>query len=210
MFSTLGDDALERIAQRITVVHLTAGQTLFSRGDEPDAAFLVVEGEIIVEVFSSGGRALRLAALGRGELFGELAALDGGHRTADARSGSACTLYRIAQAALLELATTQAAFSHALTLSVIARLRSTNHHIETVVWETIRSRLASLLLELCVDESYVKITQFALAEELSVTREKVNIRLQEFQKAGALKTGRGHVEILDRNILRTFVNPNDH
>lgn len=209
-FATLDDETVAWVAQQASVVELSEGQTLFSRGDTPDAAFLLMHGSILVEVYSSEGRALRLAGLQPGELFGELAVLDGGSRTADARAKVDSTLYRFSRPVFQQLSKHQAAFSHALTLSVIGRLRATNEHVETVVWRTIRSRLASLLLALSNTQDEVAITQFELADELSVTREKVNVRLREFHRAGMIETGRGHIRIVDRQALLNCLDETDH
>lgn len=201
LFSCLDMAVLHRVAKEAKAVHIAPDEVLFSRGDEADAAYIVTRGAMAIEVMSVDGRALRLATLHRGELFGELALVDGGTRTADARSQETTELIRLEKADFQRLAQEEAGFAHALTVSVVNRLRATNNHVESVVWQTIRSRLAALLLSLAGDGDQIKITQFELADRLSVTREKVNTRLSELQKAGAIETGRGSILVKDASVL---------
>ena len=84
LFGSLGQ------ADRLTVaghMHRTAykqGQTIFFRGDPGSEVYLVVEGSVRLSVFSSDGRTLSFKHANAGEVFGEIACLDGGARSADA------------------------------------------------------------------------------------------------------------------------------
>ena len=51
-----------------------AGERLFEQGDEGDAAFIVLDGEVDVLVPAEGGEQ-SVAVLGKGEIFGELAVI---------------------------------------------------------------------------------------------------------------------------------------
>jgi CRP/FNR family cyclic AMP-dependent transcriptional regulator len=61
-----------------------AGQAIFARGDSGTDIYLVTEGRVRLSVLSAEGRELSFSYAGPGDLFGEIAALDGGGRTADA------------------------------------------------------------------------------------------------------------------------------
>ena len=63
---------------------LDAGEMLFARGDPGNEIYLVVEGRIRISVLSSDGRELSFAHAVPGDVFGEIAALDGSPRSADA------------------------------------------------------------------------------------------------------------------------------
>jgi CRP/FNR family transcriptional regulator, cyclic AMP receptor protein len=82
------------------VVSLAAGDAVYSAGDAGDALFVVEEGA--VELLAAGDR--RLAVLGRGDVFGEGAVLDGRPRDETARALTACRLVRIDAATLGALA----------------------------------------------------------------------------------------------------------
>ncbi|MFQ5566162.1 MAG: cyclic nucleotide-binding domain-containing protein, partial [Paracoccaceae bacterium] len=51
-----------------------AGERLFEHGDEGDAAFIIIDGEVEVLVPAEGGEQ-SVAVLGQGEIFGELAVI---------------------------------------------------------------------------------------------------------------------------------------
>ena len=55
---------------------------MFHEGDSSDACYIVRSGELRVTREHSDGRAIALATLGPGDIFGELAMLDGGTRSA--------------------------------------------------------------------------------------------------------------------------------
>jgi CRP-like cAMP-binding protein len=81
-------------------VSLAPGEDAYREGAAGDALFVIEEGE--VELLAAGGR--RLAALGRGDVFGEGAVLDGRPREETARAVSACRVLRIDAATLAALA----------------------------------------------------------------------------------------------------------
>ena len=72
------------------VVTLQPGAIAYRKGDPGDALYVVEEGE--VELLDG---ARLLTVLGRGELFGEGAVLDGGARDHTARAVTSCRLVRI-------------------------------------------------------------------------------------------------------------------
>ena len=59
------------------------GATIFFEGDPGDAMFIVESGSVQIVKAVEGG-SIRLAILGDGELFGEMAIIDGGKRMASA------------------------------------------------------------------------------------------------------------------------------
>lgn len=99
---------------------IAAGEAVFSCGQPGDSAYVVESGR--VEVLAADGR--RLAELGIGALFGEVALLDHQARTATVRALEATTLLRIERdhvQALLKR--TDPVVRHLLTL-LLARFRS--------------------------------------------------------------------------------------
>ena len=87
MFAELGTDELSRISGLCHTQHLAVGERLFQKADPGDALFAVRRGQIRIETGASDGSRLTLNLMGPGDLFGEVAALDGQSRTADATAG---------------------------------------------------------------------------------------------------------------------------
>src|ERR1700760_5002102 len=81
MFSEIGADELQRLASLCHTRHLDTGEMLFQKGDPGDALFGVRRGQIRIETGAADGSRLTLNFLGPGDLFGEVAVLDGKSRT---------------------------------------------------------------------------------------------------------------------------------
>jgi len=77
-------DALAALAQEEV---FQKGQTVFRERDPGGKLYLVLTGVVDVSKTASGGAMMPLARLGRGEILGEIAAFDGGPRSATAVAG---------------------------------------------------------------------------------------------------------------------------
>lgn len=86
LFEHLGEDDRARLAESIRVKVLKAGETLFRTGDPGEALFIVLDGEIELFIRDNAGQKIPLTIAGPGQLFGELALLDRGPRTATAEA----------------------------------------------------------------------------------------------------------------------------
>jgi CRP/FNR family cyclic AMP-dependent transcriptional regulator len=84
MFELLDVDDREALAKVIDEEKLLAGQTLFQAGDPGESLFIVQSGEIELFIKDTAGQKIVLTTAGPGDLFGELAMLDSGPRTATA------------------------------------------------------------------------------------------------------------------------------
>ena len=82
LFADLEEGELERFSRVAVPRSFPAGTRVFHEGDHSDACYIVREGSFRVTREHSDGRAITLATLGPGEIFGELAMLDGEIRSA--------------------------------------------------------------------------------------------------------------------------------
>ena len=86
LFADLEEAELERFSHVAVPRSFPAGTRVFHEGDRSDACYIVREGSFRVTREHSDGRAITLATLGPGEVFGELAMLDGDTRSASAEA----------------------------------------------------------------------------------------------------------------------------
>ena len=86
LFAALGAEELELLAQAVDVKSLEPGQALFAAGDVGDAMYIVASGEVEISVVDRAGQKIVLTVRHRGDVFGELAMLDAGPRTATAKA----------------------------------------------------------------------------------------------------------------------------
>src|SRR6478752_6631874 len=95
LFGALSDDVLDYLSTLLTVETPPAGATLFREGEDANAMFVVISGE--VEVLKRSKRAVeaRVAVLGPGDWFGEMSIVDIQPRSATVRALAPGRLIRI-------------------------------------------------------------------------------------------------------------------
>ncbi len=74
-------------------------ELIFRQGERGDCAYLIRDGKVDISVLNRGERVL-VATLGAGEVFGELALIDGSPRSASATTSSGCELVVITASVL--------------------------------------------------------------------------------------------------------------
>jgi CRP/FNR family cyclic AMP-dependent transcriptional regulator len=84
LFEHLGPEDRERLAEAVDLRRLRAGETLFQAGMPGESLYIVRSGEIELFVKDNAGQKIVLTIARPGEIFGELALLDRGPRTATA------------------------------------------------------------------------------------------------------------------------------
>ena len=84
MFQDVPAAQLDALARQAKMRKLGPRELLFAKGDPGDSMYLVVSGRVPVGVVSVDGREVTYALIGPGQMFGEIALLDGGPRSADA------------------------------------------------------------------------------------------------------------------------------
>ncbi|MEX0660050.1 MAG: cyclic nucleotide-binding and patatin-like phospholipase domain-containing protein [Egibacteraceae bacterium] len=80
LFSGLDDDVTDRIVDAVEWVTVPAGRAVFEQDDDPDGAYVVLSGRLRILHTDGGGAITTIGQVGRGELLGEMALLDGGTR----------------------------------------------------------------------------------------------------------------------------------
>ncbi|HVA75473.1 MAG TPA: cyclic nucleotide-binding domain-containing protein [Acidimicrobiales bacterium] len=118
MFSSLNRKELSLVARAVDVVTVDAGSEIVTEGSTGHEFFLILDGEAVVK---RGGR--KIATLGPGNYFGELALLDRGPRSATIVAGSDLKLAVLGQREFMGLLDQVPALSHKLLVSMATRLR---------------------------------------------------------------------------------------
>jgi CRP-like cAMP-binding protein len=100
LFGALSDDVLEYLAKLLTVETPPAGATLFREGEDANAMFVVINGEVEVLKKSKRSVEARVAVLGPGDWFGEMSIVDIQPRSATVRALAPSRLLRVTSADL--------------------------------------------------------------------------------------------------------------
>lgn len=203
LFRVLPKAEREALADGASIVNMDADTTVFFRGDAPDHVFLILEGNVAVESMSNQGKTIAITSLGIGEVFGEMAILDGRDRSANIRTLEPSCFLLIGMARFRALLRDNPDFSFEVVQDLVRRLREADEQLEAIMFLPLKRRLADLLVRLFQAQGpELKITQADLAYRLTATREKVNVNLQILQDLGAIRLGRGRVTLVDEQVLR--------
>ena len=123
-FSSLTPEELNQLSSLATSLSLGPGAVVFREGDPGDALFVVVTGLVRILVSTTSGEIL-LNTLGPGDIFGEIAVLDGRGRTATVTTGPATELVRIGRQEFLEFLEDFPRYATTLVHILASRVRST-------------------------------------------------------------------------------------
>src|SRR5437762_4193887 len=80
----LPDQLIEQLAARAHVKRYKKGETIMTRGDDGDNLMIVLAGRAKISNITSDAREIVLNFLGKGDVVGEFAILDGAPRSANA------------------------------------------------------------------------------------------------------------------------------
>ena len=217
LFAGLDADLLRRLAALSETMTLARGDVLFYQGDEGDALYGIFDGSIRICLTSPDGKEYTINLMESGDVFGEIALLDGLPRTADARAGRDSRLLRIPRRAFLDLMEQETRLMRHVVDMLCERIRVAEITLAGwvdrrrdhggVAFLDLRARLAKRLLDLSlshgVDEGSgirigLTLTQTDVAQMLGVTREAVNKQIQTLVRGGLISMERGTITILAR------------
>ena len=213
LFSELSREELERISRVSVARSFPAGVRVFHEGDHSDACYLVRKGDLRVTREHSDGRAIALATLGPGDIFGELAMLDGEARSASVETLSDSELLALPAADVRRLLADHPGISVKLIAALTRRLRETNERVARQSFQTVPSRVAGVLTQLIAEESAstgrqgitIRMTQADLAQLAGTSRESVSRFLATLERAGVVQVGRGRVTVVEPRRLRAYI-----
>ncbi len=196
LFADLNSADLGQVALLIHERVFEPGQLIFARGDPGQDVYLVAEGRVRLSILSEDGRALAFSHASRGQIFGEIAALDGGTRSADATALSRVHALVLARTALNQLIASHPQIAMAAIALLCKRVRATSDQLEGVVLNPIEVRLAKLLMHTLrvrelLGNTHVRIdlgiSQSEVALLIGTSRQSVNTALTALENQGVLR-----------------------
>ena len=205
VFAVLSEDRRRYLAKAGAPIRMEPGAQLFLAGDEADAVYVVLSGEVDISVRTEDGRDVWLAKLGAGALVGEMGVLDGGARSADVRAVPRTELWRIGRHAVIETLREEPSSALELLAMMARRLRMTDLLLQEMALLDLGGRLARLLLE--ADGPTVALSQGEMARLIGASRERVNRKLAQWRAEGWIDVGVYGVKVLNRASLASSASP---
>jgi CRP/FNR family transcriptional regulator, cyclic AMP receptor protein len=213
LFSELSPQELDRIARVAVRRSYPKGVRVFHEGDRSDACYIVREGRLRVTREHSDGRAIALATLDAGDIFGELAMLDRGERSASVETLTDCELLALPASDFRRVVGEHGDIAEKLIIALTRRVREMNERIARQSFQTVPSRVAGVLAQLVAEETIppgrdgitVQMTQADLAQLAGTSRESVSRFLATLERADVVRVGRGRVTVLEPGRLRSYI-----
>lgn len=210
LFKGLDRAIIARLASHAVMQKTKAGTTLFRKGDTGSRLYAVYSGAVKITTPSEKGKDAILNTIGSGQVFGEIAALDGGVRTADAVTLVDCEFMIIERRDIVDLMRDHPDVAHKFIEVLCARIRRTSEQVEDIVFLGLPARLAKTLLQASAGgTAAIRTTQQELSQVIGTSRESTNKQLREWEKQGLIKLGRGTVSILLPQGLKQILSAND-
>jgi CRP-like cAMP-binding protein len=211
LFTNLTDAELNTLAKDFTARRFQQGETIFFQGDPGQALYLIEAGRVRIYVHDDGGQEISVIFLSAGDIFGELAVIDGLPRSASAIAADETIVHVLTRERLRAhlLASPQLAYNFMQALAV--RVRYSTLQVGNLTLHDVPGRLARKLVELAqgfgrVTADGVKIdmtlTQSDLASLIGATRESTNKALGNFKRGGIIRMEQNQITIIDPDALR--------
>ena len=156
VFSDLTEEELERVANLCTPRTYPKNSMIILEEEFGDTVFGIITGTAKITRVNDEGKEVILALLGQGELFGELAVLDGEARSANALAQEKCILLAFPKGEFLNLLKTNFKISFALMGELAKRLRKSDQQIEALSLSDAEHRIGVSILNLAEDMGIIK------------------------------------------------------
>jgi CRP/FNR family transcriptional regulator, cyclic AMP receptor protein len=209
LFGTLSQPVLEKLGSYMKRRTVARGSAIFAKGDPGSGLMGVLRGKVRISVPSADGREIVLNIIQEGEIFGEIALLDGHPRTADATAMTDCDLMIIERREFVPFVRSEPDLMMHLIEILCARLRATSEQVQDVSFLDLPTRLAKALLRLgssgeagmAVSGRRLAITQREISHMIGRSRESTNKQLRTWEKQGWVTLDRGNITVLQPDKL---------
>jgi len=179
-FRALDEEARLTVVEHATRRVVEKGQMVFWQDDPGEAMFVLLEGSVKLVTVSRDGELIELHRHDAPAIFGELALLDGGPRSASAEAVERSTLLVVTRSELLRLLRSDEQVAEALLSTLGAMVRRTTRQISDLAFLSLQGRVAAKLLDLTEPDGARtrRVTQVELATMVGGARQTVNQALR--------------------------------
>lgn len=215
LFNDLTDAQLALISQDIVPRQYEQGEVIFREGDPGEVLYMVQSGQVRIFINSLDGSETSVILFGRaGDIFGELAVIDGLPRSATAVALDKTTLYTIQRQVFSQHMRHMPQLSFNFMHELTKKVRYNTLQMDSLTSLPVPQRLARKLMEMAQNYGRVQtngvaidmtLTQSDLASLIGATRESTNKALRDFRQKEWILLEQGQITILDPEALRAQV-----
>lgn len=188
VFKNLSRKQLRQIIEHFSILYFRKGETVFLQSDRSTELYILLEGKVVVTLFSKKGEEFILTELCRGDFFGELSLIDCKPRSASVIAGEYSVLAVLKRKNFLDLIKKDPTIAIALLETLVERLRKATEREERFAFLDVRDRLLKLLMYFIESEGkrdvsgyqrIIKRTHKELAARIGASREAVSKLMKE-------------------------------
>jgi CRP-like cAMP-binding protein len=191
----LSDQRLDLLAQQCLWHSVEAGKPLLLRAEQQGDLFLLVSGRVRVTTYSANGRQVTFRDSEAGEHFGDIAAIDGGPRSADVVTLEPSVVASLDRAAFMTLLHDEPLVAQRVMLRLVSLVRQLSERVIDLSTLGVQNRLHAELLRLAriagIDGNQARLEpapkHAALASQISTNREQVTRELNVLVRGGVLR-----------------------
>lgn len=212
LFSSLGEDDLEQIAQQTNLMEFSRGQEICAAGTGNPNAYVIKEGNVRLIIHSPNGKQLTVGILRTGDVIGgsDLFGTESLGESAEALSPT--KLYRVPVDVLKRIAKERPEFALRINKEVNKNRMLVVNRMQDVLFLTVQERLARLILRLAEEFPgeatsgkrfvNIRLTHQELADLIGANREAVSSALMKFRKSKCVNAVHGYLVLADEAALR--------
>jgi CRP/FNR family cyclic AMP-dependent transcriptional regulator len=216
LFRFLPPEEIRALDSRCIWRRVKAKEWILEYREEGKEVFFLTSGSVRVMIQSVGGRETILRDIYAGDFFGELAAIDGQHRSAGILALTEATIARMRSSTFVDTVISNPRIVREVLIRMAAQARLLANRVREFNAMGIRERLLTTLLRLSQPEHGDATRAFVspppthgqLAGLVGTRRDSIGKELRFMQKAGWIETRRGALVLTDvRRIIRELNTP---
>ena len=214
LLDVLPEAELRELSTRVHRTKHSSGDTIFRKHDAGSGMMVLVSGRVKITSVGSSGTEIMLNIIDPGQVFGEIALLDGEPRSADAVAEAPTEIITLLRRDFLPILARHPEAALEMMTVLCSRIRQTTAFVEDAVLLDVPTRLLHRLKSLADqygrdDEKGVyinhKLSQQGLGDSVGLTRVSINRQLGAWRQAGFIETGKGWIRVLDFEALEDHV-----
>ena len=212
LFRGLTENELLLVGQCVGRRTFEKRQTIVALDETGNDIYFVIDGTVRVTVYSETGREVAFRDQEAGSSFGEIAAIDGGTRSANVIAITDCTIGSISGAEFMRLVRTYPAVAEAALKKLANLVRVLSNRVFQFS-EPVDARICHELINMArasmISDNIARLVPAPkhadIANRVSTHREAVSRLMSRLSKKGILQRGTGELIVTDVNSLEAFV-----
>lgn len=216
LFEAMQPQELDAILSFASERRVRRGQMIVQKGDEGSSMMAVLNGRVRISAVNAEGKEITLNVINPGQVFGEIALLDGQPRSADAHAIEDTVLLVVERRHFMPFLASNQTLATRLLAVLCERLRSTSIALEQIALFDLETRLARLILKLAADYGRpspagtrieMKLSQRDISNLVASSRESVNKQLGLWRDSGVLAMEDGRIIVCRSADLQALAEP---